>query len=95
MASKYLEHVAKQAWVQRDIRQKGIPLKVNGTDKEIIIGTNSMVREMGSRLVCPKCERLAFGKWEEGEKPKAKCPSCGWHGEGITFDEYIAVRLYN
>ena len=45
-----------------------------------------LMRLFGARLICPKCERVAF---RHKKKDMAFCPKCGWHGRSITVDEYL------
>ena len=90
----HMKHLLSQKWVQDDMARKRVNTRMQ-TDTDIIVVGEGMVRELGKRLICPKCERLAYRHWERDHKgnPKAKCPSCGWYGEALTYDEYFHEKL--
>lgn len=76
--------MTKDPWWQNDIKRLQ-------EKKKIIIGSQEIIREYGSRLICPKCERGAF---RNGTRDRARCNICGWEGPSLTIDEYMTEKFY-
>ncbi len=82
---KFIKHFTSHEWGQQDVA------KMQQQENKILIGSSDMIKYHGNRLVCPKCERAAYGYYKKGY---AKCPKCTWWGKAVTVEEYLAARLY-
>lgn len=80
-----IRHIVSDPLWQSDVR------RMQRQNKSIIIGSKDLIYRHAQRLICPKCERGAFG---HGEKGHAKCPYCGWYGRSVTVEEYLNSKLY-
>ena len=58
------------------------------------LSPTEVINALSSQPICPKCERLAFRDEGWKERHIARCANCGWHGQTITYDEYITRKLY-
>ena len=81
---KFIEKAGRHPFVKQDMQKH-----------KLLVADHRLVRHLGNRLVCPKCESMAYrsgrassGKW------MGRCSQCGWHGEAVTLDEYLTYRLY-
>lgn len=81
---KFLTKAGRHPFVKQDMNKHGI-----------IVANRDLMKHLGRRLVCPKCESVAYrsgrsnsGKW------MGRCSQCGWHGEAVTLDEYMTYKLY-
>lgn len=81
---KFLDKAGKHPFVKRDMEKH-----------KLLIADHNLVRHLGKRLVCPKCESMAYrdGRSYSG-KLMGRCVYCGWHGEAVTLDEYMTYKLY-
>ena len=58
------------------------------------LSATEVINALSAQPICPKCEQLAFRDVGWKEKRIATCKNCGWHGQTITYDEYITNKLY-
>lgn len=80
-----VKHITSDPMWRTDVRA------MQRQKKGIVIGSKDLIYHHSQRLICPKCERGAFG---HGDKNHAKCPHCGWYGRSVTIEEYLTARLY-
>lgn len=72
----YLKHATQHDWWKPETNGKS---------------NTQIMRELGNRPVCPRCETLAM---RHTAKDWAKCPKCGWEGRTISLDEMLTNQMY-